>query len=536
MDKFSYNSYPDSAESSPRSRDVEFENPPPWEDHQQQSYKVKLMCSYGGKIQPRPHDNQLTYVNGDTKIMSVDRGIRFPALVSKLSAVCTGGGGGDGGEISFKYQLPGEDLDALISVTNDDDLEHMMHEYDRLLRMSTKPARMRLFLFPSSPISSGFGSEGSTKSDRDTFHPIPSRPESEKSVTAPPNNADFLFGSEKVAPIPPSPVKVPQPVPEPVVLEPPPMFVDERMLQPEHGVNPAEIQRQIQEFQMIQIRDQEQQQMLHQNQLQQQHQQQEAINQNQLHQQHQQQEAIHQNQLHQQHQHQEAIHQNQLLQQQQQQEAMYRRKSEDEAGRYFPPTYTQNPAPTTNPQPPVGYWQGNNNNNINNIPGNIYTTTSQNLPEQQQIYMIPAQSQAPGTVYQSVMRPTVQGNQGYYPPVQRLHHPDAYMEQQNQQGYNVVQQQPQYSGGPQVMTSVGPQVMSSVGPPMGLQEPYSQMGNPVYYTVAGEGMMVQPPPSQPQPQQQYQGMGQPTDLRTGPDGKVVVNMAAPKVSQSSDAV
>ncbi|XP_010422964.1 PREDICTED: alpha-protein kinase 1-like [Camelina sativa] len=530
MDKFSYNSYPDSAESSPRSRDVEFENPPPWEDHQQQqqqSYKVKLMCSYGGKIQPRPHDNQLTYVNGDTKIMSVDRGIRFPSLVSKLSAVCNGGGGGGdggggGGEISFKYQLPGEDLDALISVTNDEDLEHMMHEYDRLLRMSSKPARMRLFLFPSSPISGGFGSEGSTKSDRDTLNPIPSRPESEKSVSA----ADFLFGSEKAAPIPPSPVKVPQPVQEPAVIEPPPqMFVDQRMLQPDHGVNPAEIQRQIQEFQRIQIRDQEQQQqqqMLHQNQLhQQQQQQQEAIiHQNQLHQQ---QEAMHQN------------HQNQLLQQQQQQEAMYRRKSEDEGGRYFSPTYAQNPAAaTTNPQPPIGYWQGNNN-----IPGNVYaTTTSQNLPEQQQqVYMIPAQSQAPGTIYQSVMRPpTVQGNQGYYPPVQRMHpHPDAYMEQQNQSGYNVVQPQPPYSGGPQVMTSVGPQVMTSVGPTMGLQEPYSQMGKPVYYTVAGDGMMVQPPPPQPQQQQQYQGVGQPvsgmTDLRTGPDGKVV-NMAAPKVTDS----
>ncbi|XP_010491599.1 PREDICTED: alpha-protein kinase 1-like [Camelina sativa] len=530
MDKFSYNSYPDSAESSPRSRDVEFENPPPWEDHQQQqqqSYKVKLMCSYGGKIQPRPHDNQLTYVNGDTKIMSVDRGIRFPSLVSKLSAVTSGGGGGGdgGGEISFKYQLPGEDLDALISVTNDEDLEHMMHEYDRLLRMSSKPARMRLFLFPSSPnISGGFGSEGSTKSDRDTLlNPIPSRPESEKSVSA----ADFLFGSEKsAAPIPPSPVKVPQPVQEPAVLEPP-MFVDQRMLQPDHGVNPAEIQRQIHEFQRIQIRDQQEQQ--------QQQQQQQMLHQNQLHQQ-QQQEAIHQNQLLQQQQ--EAMHQNQLLQQQQQQEAaMYRRKSEDEGGRYFSPTYAQNPAAATsqNQQPPIGYWQGNNN-----IPGNVYaTTTSQNLPEQQQqqVYMIPAQSQSPGTIYQSVMRPpTVQGS--YYPPVQRMHpHPDAYMEQQNQSGYNVVQPQPPYSGGPQVMTSVGgPQVMTSVGPIMGLQEPYSQMGKPVYYTVAGDGMMVQPPPPQPQQQQQqYQGVGQPvsgmTDLRTGPDGKVV-NMAAPKVTDS----
>ncbi|KAL1196267.1 Protein PAL OF QUIRKY [Cardamine amara subsp. amara] len=508
MDKFSYNSYPDSAESSPRSRDVDFENPPPWEDQQQQSsYKVKFMCSYGGKIQPRPHDNQLTYVNGDTKIMSVDRGIRFPALVSKISSVCGGNVGDGGGDISFKYQLPGEDLDALISVTNDDDLEHMMHESDRLLRMSSKPARMRLFLFPSSSISGGFGSEGSTKSDRDTLNPIPSRPESEKSVTAPTSNADFLFGlSEKVAPPPASPIKVPQPVPvpEPVSLEPP-IFVDQRMIQPEQGVNPAEIQRQIQEFQRIQIRDQEQQQ-----------QQQQMLHQNQLLHHQQQQEAIHQNQL---------LHQQQ--QQQQQQEAMYRRKSEDglmETGRYFSPTYAQNPAPVTNQQqPPIGYWQGNNNNS--NIPGNMYTATSTNLQEQQ-VYMIPAQSPSP--VYHSVMRPpTTQGNQGYYPTVQRIHHPDAYMEQQNQQGYNVVQPQPPYSGGPQVMTSVAP--------PMGLQESYSQMGQPVYYTMAGEGMMVQPQQAQPQ----YQGMGQPvsgmTDLRTGPDGKVVVNMAVPKVSQGLDS-
>ncbi|KAJ0266027.1 hypothetical protein HA466_0000960 [Hirschfeldia incana] len=481
MEKFSYNSYPDSAESSPRSRDVDFDNPPPWEDQQQtqqtNSYKVKFMCSYGGKIQPRPHDNQLTYVNGDTKILSVDRGIRFPALASKLSAVI--GGGGDG-EISFKYQLPGEDLDALISVTNEDDLEHMMHEYDRLLRMSSKPARMRLFLFPLSSSSvGGFGSEGSTKSDRETMSTIANRPESEKSVTAPAsNNADFLFGSEKVVGTPPAPPSPPRQIQDPQ------MFVNRQVITPD----PGEIQRQINEFQRIQIRDQEQQ------------------------------------------------HQQMLIQQQQQlqQEAMYRRKSED--GRYFTPTYAQNPPqppPTTTvsqtnqqQQPPVGYWQGNTNSNI---PGNnIYaTTTSQNVPEQQ-VYMIPAQSQAPGTIYHSVMRPPpTQGNQGYYPPVQRVqqHHPDPYMEQQNnQQGYNVVQPpQPTYSGGPQVMSSG----------PMGIHEtqPYSQMGNPVYYTVAGDGMMVPPQPHQAQ----YQGMGQPVSGMTGPDGKVVVN-PAPKVSQSSDSV
>ncbi|KAG2333949.1 hypothetical protein Bca52824_005129 [Brassica carinata] len=119
MEKFSYNTYPDSTDSSPRSREIDFDNPPPWDDqNHHQSYK------------PRPHDNQLTYVNGETKILSVDRGIRFPVLASKLSAVCCGGDGlGGGGDVLFKYQLPGEDLDALISVTNEDDLEHMMHEY-----------------------------------------------------------------------------------------------------------------------------------------------------------------------------------------------------------------------------------------------------------------------------------------------------------------------------------------------------------------------------------------------------------------------
>ncbi|CAN8256782.1 unnamed protein product [Cochlearia groenlandica] len=451
MDKFSYNSYPDSAESSPRSRETEFDNPPPWED-QQHSYKVKFMCSYGGKIQPRPHDNQLTYVNGDTKIMSVDRGIRFPVFASKLSSVIGGfgggGGGGDvGGEISFKYQLPGEDLDALISVTNDEDLEHMMHEYDRLLRISTKPARMRLFLFSSSSssISGGFGSE----SAKSGLNQNPSRPESEKSVTAPPsNNADFLFGSEKLAPNPPPPSAVIQ---DPTAIEPAAMFVNhQQAIQQDQGLSPAEIQRQIHEFQRIQIRDQEQQQQLQ--------------------------------------------HQIQQQQQQQQEAAMYRRNSE-EGGGYFTPASTTI-SPTNPQQPPIGYWQENNN---------VYTTTSQNQQEQQ-VYMISsqAQAQAQGTLYQSVMRPMAQANQGYYqPPVQRIPH-DAYIEQQNQTGYNVAQQQqPQYSGGP-----------------MG--------GNHVqYYTMAREGMMVQP---------QYQGMGQqPVSGVTGPDGQVMVN-SVPKVTQSSDSV
>ena len=60
LENYTYTSYADSGESSPRSRELEFENSgtASWEDQPlHQSSKVKFMCSYGGKIQPCPHDN-----------------------------------------------------------------------------------------------------------------------------------------------------------------------------------------------------------------------------------------------------------------------------------------------------------------------------------------------------------------------------------------------------------------------------------------------------------------------------------------------
>lgn len=50
--------------------------------------------------------------------------------------------------ITVKYQLPNEDLDALISVTTDEDVENMMDEFERLAQNQTpRLARLRLFLF-----------------------------------------------------------------------------------------------------------------------------------------------------------------------------------------------------------------------------------------------------------------------------------------------------------------------------------------------------------------------------------------------------
>lgn len=121
-----------------------------------ENQKVKLMCSYGGKIQLRPHDHQLSYVGGDTKILTVDRNVKFSDVAAKVNCLCN-----CNAEVFIKYQLPGEDLDALVSLIDDDDVEQMMVEYDRMQKVSTKPARLRLFLFypirlPESPLNPDF--------------------------------------------------------------------------------------------------------------------------------------------------------------------------------------------------------------------------------------------------------------------------------------------------------------------------------------------------------------------------------------------
>lgn len=261
MENYSNCSYPDSRDSSPRSREIDSENPSSW-DELPSNYKVKFMCSYGGKIQPRSHDNQLAYVGGDTKILAVDRNVKLSPFLSKLSSLC---GAGADADLCFKYQLPGEDLDALISVTNDEDLEHMMLEYDRLYRASAKPARLRLFLFPP---PTGFGSND-TKSERQWFMDAlnsvqiqslgGSSPPAVSAASAP-NNPDFLFGFDKGYSAVPG-GKLPD------LAVPPPSVPDSIIKDVSAGsedrhvvgggelpvVSPAEIQRQIQDLQRMHI-------------------------------------------------------------------------------------------------------------------------------------------------------------------------------------------------------------------------------------------------------------------------------------------
>ncbi|GAB4837780.1 hypothetical protein Ancab_002642 [Ancistrocladus abbreviatus] len=107
--------------------------------------KLRLLCSYGGKIAPRSHDKALCYVGGETRIVAVDR--RSVASLSFLSAHLSHALL-NGRPFSLKYQLPRHDLDSFISITTDDDLVNMIDEYDRL-SLSPQSIRLRFFLFPA---------------------------------------------------------------------------------------------------------------------------------------------------------------------------------------------------------------------------------------------------------------------------------------------------------------------------------------------------------------------------------------------------
>ncbi|XP_026454824.1 uncharacterized protein LOC113356039 [Papaver somniferum] len=110
--------------------------------------KVKFLVSHGGKILPRLPDGQLKYVGGETRVVVVPRDISFSELMKKLNNLANG-------EMVLKYQVIPEDLDILVSVKCDEDLRHMLNEYDRWDVKSSESRgtpRLRAFLFPVTPL------------------------------------------------------------------------------------------------------------------------------------------------------------------------------------------------------------------------------------------------------------------------------------------------------------------------------------------------------------------------------------------------
>ncbi|XP_024958837.1 uncharacterized protein LOC112499803 isoform X1 [Cynara cardunculus var. scolymus] len=108
------------------------------------SLKIKILCSFGGKILPRPSDGKLRYVGGDTRIIRIRRDISWQELWQKTIALYNE-------TCSIKYQLPGEDLDALVSVSSDEDLLNMMEECN-VLGEGEGSKKLRMFLFSLSDL------------------------------------------------------------------------------------------------------------------------------------------------------------------------------------------------------------------------------------------------------------------------------------------------------------------------------------------------------------------------------------------------
>ncbi|KAK9276159.1 hypothetical protein L1049_005690 [Liquidambar formosana] len=104
---------------------------------------IKFLCSYGGKILPRYPDGKLRYLGGHTRVLAVDRSISFAELLLKLGELC-------GTSVSLRCQLPTEDLDALVSITSDEDLANLIEEYDRA---ASPPSSLKIRAFLSPPKS-----------------------------------------------------------------------------------------------------------------------------------------------------------------------------------------------------------------------------------------------------------------------------------------------------------------------------------------------------------------------------------------------
>ncbi|KAG8388548.1 hypothetical protein BUALT_Bualt02G0136900 [Buddleja alternifolia] len=86
---------------------------------------IKFLYSYGGRIIPRPTDGKLRYVGGYTRVLAVDRSVKYSELMVKFGESC-------GCSMVLKCKLPTEDLDLLISIKSDEELRIVIEEYDRV--------------------------------------------------------------------------------------------------------------------------------------------------------------------------------------------------------------------------------------------------------------------------------------------------------------------------------------------------------------------------------------------------------------------
>ncbi|XP_021651105.1 uncharacterized protein LOC110643153 isoform X2 [Hevea brasiliensis] len=121
------------------------------------STKTKVLCSFGGTILPRPSDGKFRYVGGETRIICISKENSWEELKQKTLAIY------DQAHV-IKYQLPGEDLDALVSVSCDEDLHNMMEEWNEV-EGRQESQKLRMFLFSMSDLEDAQFNLGSLEGD-----------------------------------------------------------------------------------------------------------------------------------------------------------------------------------------------------------------------------------------------------------------------------------------------------------------------------------------------------------------------------------
>ncbi|KAK4355069.1 hypothetical protein RND71_024040 [Anisodus tanguticus] len=108
--------------------------------------KLKAMCSFGGKILPRPSDGKLMYVGGETRVIRIRKDITWKKVVAIYDLTHI-----------VKYQLPGEELDSLVTVSCNEDLQNMLEECN-VLEDGDTSKKLRIFLFSISDLDNAHSS------------------------------------------------------------------------------------------------------------------------------------------------------------------------------------------------------------------------------------------------------------------------------------------------------------------------------------------------------------------------------------------
>ncbi|CAH9083841.1 unnamed protein product [Cuscuta epithymum] len=111
--------------------------------------KIKIVVSFNGTFRRQPPAGRLRYSGGESKIISVDQGVNFSTLESRVTDLIMQANGIVSVQLllfSLRYHLSDSSKERpLVQLSSDDDVSTMIEEFVRLERMG-KPTRLWVFV------------------------------------------------------------------------------------------------------------------------------------------------------------------------------------------------------------------------------------------------------------------------------------------------------------------------------------------------------------------------------------------------------